>query len=396
MYVANQGSSNVTVIDAATNSVVDSIAGGPAPSGLAYDMSTGFLFITEDLMNGTVRVVNTSDFSLVTTLVAGVEPLEAAFDSSNGNVYVTNSNLRNVTVINGSTAKVVNSLPAGPAPWGVVADNSNRCVYVTNIQASTVSVIGEELAVSVNSSARVTDVGLNVSFGARASGGLPPLVYSYAWTFGDGGTIGVTGNATIHRFQGTASHTVMVIATGTDGFSVANSTTVIVNAKPVVSTPAGLVSATGGSVAMGVDSGQAVTLAALATLGTPPYTGYSWSGLPGECSSKSDAKISCEMTTPGNLSIDLTVTDSARSDLGAEWIAGIPGLPGANRICDGQRVSHQARCLGSVHSHWPGRLGFLPIRVGLWRHRESDRRFGNPRVLWGWDLRDRRLDKRHA
>ena len=113
VYVANQGSSNVTVIDAATNSVVDSIAGGPAPSGLAYDMSTGFLFITEDLMNGTVRVVNTSDFSLVTTLVAGVEPLEAAFDSSNGNVYVTNSNLRNVTVINGSTAKVVNSLPAG-------------------------------------------------------------------------------------------------------------------------------------------------------------------------------------------------------------------------------------------------------------------------------------------
>ena len=135
VYVANQGSSNVTVIHAATNSVVDSIAGGPAPSGLAYDMSTGFLFITEDLMNGTVRVVNTSDFSLVTTLVAGVEPLEAAFDSSNGNVYVTNSNLRNVTVINGSTAKVVNSLPAGPAPWGVVADNSNRCVYVTNIQA---------------------------------------------------------------------------------------------------------------------------------------------------------------------------------------------------------------------------------------------------------------------
>ena len=109
---------------------------------------------------------------------------------------------------------------------------------MTNIQASTVSVIGEELAVSVNSSARVTDVGLNVSFGARASGGLPPLVYSYAWTFGDGGTIGVTGNATIHRFQGTASHTVMVIATGTDGFSVANSTTVIVNARPVVSTPA--------------------------------------------------------------------------------------------------------------------------------------------------------------
>src|SRR3989442_1399481 len=134
VYVANQGSSNVSVISGTT--VVATVPVGFLAHGVAYDGGNGYVYVTDQASN-TVSVVNGT--TVVTTVPIANGPAGVAYDSGNGYVYVANSYSNNVSVINGT--KVVATVPVGNYPDGVAYDSGNGYVYVANTGSNTVSVI---------------------------------------------------------------------------------------------------------------------------------------------------------------------------------------------------------------------------------------------------------------
>src|SRR5438552_3250841 len=134
VYVANQYSNNVSVINGTT--VVASVAVGTLPVGVAYDSGNGYVYVANYNSN-TVSVI--SGTIVVTTIPVGSLPIGVAYDDGNGYVYVANSGSNDLSVINGAT--VVATVLVGNAPSGVAYDSGNGYIYVANNGANTVSVI---------------------------------------------------------------------------------------------------------------------------------------------------------------------------------------------------------------------------------------------------------------
>jgi YVTN family beta-propeller protein len=143
VYVVNSGNGsgagNLTVVNATNYGIVTNVTVGQGASAIAYDGAQGLLFITNAQAN-TVSVVSDTTNAVVQTLSVGTSPTGVAYDSHNGYVYVANAGTRtsssNVTVINGATDSVVGTVSVGVQPNGVAFDASNDFVYVTNVGIS--------------------------------------------------------------------------------------------------------------------------------------------------------------------------------------------------------------------------------------------------------------------
>ncbi|MEM4058114.1 MAG: YncE family protein, partial [Thermoplasmata archaeon] len=116
VYVTNSNSSDVSVINGATNTVIQTIPVGHVPYGVAFDSSNGYVYVT-NMDSNNVSVINGATNTVIQTIPVGSEPYGVAFDSSNGYVYVTNLGSNNVSVINGATNTVIQTIPVGSEPY---------------------------------------------------------------------------------------------------------------------------------------------------------------------------------------------------------------------------------------------------------------------------------------
>ena len=136
----------------------------------------------------------------------------------------------------------------------------------------------------------------NVILTGTAAGGLPP--YTYAWTFGDGGTDTLQNPS--HSYLAVGNYTATVTVTdslghsgsGTVGVSVTAPLTVTVQGLPATSGPAPLT----------------VNVSSTVTGGTPPYT-YDWNFADGSQHSLSPSDQHT-WAAPGAYNVVLTVQDS--------------------------------------------------------------------------------------
>ncbi len=143
IYVANSGSNNVTVINGATNTVVGTpVPVGSHPVGVAVNPSTNRIYVANSHDNN-VSVIDGGSNSVVGTPVpVGSWPEGVAVNPSTNRIYVSNDNSNNLTVIDGATNTVVGTpVPVGSWPEGVAVNPSTNRIYVANYGSNSVSVI---------------------------------------------------------------------------------------------------------------------------------------------------------------------------------------------------------------------------------------------------------------
>jgi YVTN family beta-propeller protein len=102
VYIANEGSSTVSVINATTHQVAGNpITGESRPNSLAYNSNNGRMYVVNyaDGIHGTVSVIDTLTNTLVDTISVGSFPQGIAYDSDNGEMYVSNFDSGTVSVI---------------------------------------------------------------------------------------------------------------------------------------------------------------------------------------------------------------------------------------------------------------------------------------------------------
>jgi YVTN family beta-propeller protein len=117
--VSNTNDGTVSVIDALSLSVIETITVGTSPTGIAFspDGSTAYVANNGD---GTVSVIDTASWS-VTTIPAGGTPGMLAVSPDGGELWVPGDANGAVTVIDTSSLSIVATIASMPGPPMVVA-----------------------------------------------------------------------------------------------------------------------------------------------------------------------------------------------------------------------------------------------------------------------------------
>lgn len=155
VYVANNFTNNVLVIDGSNNSILVNIPVGSNPLGIAVNKATNRIYVTSGNLNN-VSVIDGSTNRVTATIDLGVhnvvgpygiavnERTNTIYAASLGNPYVPIGNVPipgTVSIIDGSTDTFKRNLGAGTSPVGVAVHEGTNRIYVSNFGSNDVYVI---------------------------------------------------------------------------------------------------------------------------------------------------------------------------------------------------------------------------------------------------------------
>lgn len=140
LYVANEGSANVTVIDGATNAVRKTVPTGSSPTALVWNPVNNRVYCANWNANS-VSVIDANSDSVRRTLATGLRPAAVCWNRAANKVYVPCAGSNQVTIIAGSGDSILTTIPVSTGPCFAVADTIANEVYVASQSAHRVSVI---------------------------------------------------------------------------------------------------------------------------------------------------------------------------------------------------------------------------------------------------------------
>jgi len=146
LYVENTGLglvSMISVINTVTNTVVNISDDVDGPSyGMALSPDGNKLYVASISGNQqTVVVFDAKTMGEISVMNLGISVAGIALSPDGQLLYLTGVNSGLVTVVNTTNNTVVNQITVGQLPWAAATNPNTGCVYVTNQGSNTVSVI---------------------------------------------------------------------------------------------------------------------------------------------------------------------------------------------------------------------------------------------------------------
>src|SRR5262245_13780287 len=157
VYVSNEGSGDMTVIDPAKDKAVSTIQLGKRPRGI--HASGGLIYVAlsgspaappgvdestlppPDKSADGIGVVDPAQQKVVRRLFGGSDPEQFALSSDRKLMYIANEDAAGVSIINLTDGEVLQTLATGEEPEGVSLSPDGKFVYVTSENDGTVAII---------------------------------------------------------------------------------------------------------------------------------------------------------------------------------------------------------------------------------------------------------------
>jgi YVTN family beta-propeller protein len=159
VYVTNERSGDLTVIDGARQEVVATVPLGKRPRGIhaSPDGQTIYVALSGSPIAGpgvdentlppadksadAIGVFDVRENKLRKLIHAGSDPEEFDLSLDGMLLYCSNEDVGLTSVVDIATGKVIAEIPVGPEPEGVTASPDGKLVFVTSEQGGTVAVI---------------------------------------------------------------------------------------------------------------------------------------------------------------------------------------------------------------------------------------------------------------
>jgi YVTN family beta-propeller protein len=151
IWVANEEANSLTVINAATNTVITTLSGieGPHNVQISPDGQAAWAVSGHQRL---VIAVDVQSLELRGWAPVGSSPAHVVVSPDGATAYVTNSGDNTVTAIDTATFAIRTTIPVGDFPHGLRVSNDGRLIAVANMRGGSVSLID---AVSLTVSATV-------------------------------------------------------------------------------------------------------------------------------------------------------------------------------------------------------------------------------------------------
>lgn len=144
VYVTNERSNDVTVIDAATFAVVGTVdAKNHSTHDLALTRDGKWLFAT-NLASSRLSVIDTSSLETVASVFTGARCHVVTLTNDNRHAWVANIGEDSISIVDVASFRILGTVPAGKGPTGLTFSRDGRFAYVSNQGDRTVSVIDTE------------------------------------------------------------------------------------------------------------------------------------------------------------------------------------------------------------------------------------------------------------
>jgi YVTN family beta-propeller protein len=162
VYVTNEASGDVTLIDAATDRVLATIPVGKRPRGIQVSPDGKSVFVAlsgspfagpsvakenlalADKKADGIGVIDALENKLIGIFPAGSDPEQFVVSRDGTRLYVANEDASLASVVDVASRKVIQAIPVGEKPEGVALSPDGKFVYVTAETSQTVTVIETE------------------------------------------------------------------------------------------------------------------------------------------------------------------------------------------------------------------------------------------------------------
>lgn len=141
VYVANESSNSVTVIDARTFEVLATI---DAKNHATHDLALtrdGRLLLATNLASGRLSIIDTTAMETVGSLYTGGRAHVVAFTNDDRQAWVANIAEDNVSIVDVGTRRILGTISTGKGPTGLAFSRDGRFAYVSNQGDKTVAVV---------------------------------------------------------------------------------------------------------------------------------------------------------------------------------------------------------------------------------------------------------------
>src|SRR5262245_17478499 len=207
LFVTNEMSGDLTVIDVGTRRVVNTIPLGKRPRGIRVSPDKTTLYIAlsgspmappgvdesklppPDRTADGIGVVDIRNGRLQRVIQAGTDPEQVAVSPDGRWLFVTNEDGAQTTVIEASDGHVVANIPVGAEPEGVDLRPDGKVLYVTSEQNGEISVIDAQSPKLITS--------FKVGPRPRSTGFLPDS--SRAYISSENGSAVIVADAMAHQ-----------------------------------------------------------------------------------------------------------------------------------------------------------------------------------------------------
>ena len=137
IYVANQNSNNVTVINGATYNT-NTVLTGSAPDAVAVNTVTDKIYVANGNSNSVTVIDGATNGT--TTVAVGDYPVAIVVNAATNKIYVANYNSSDVTVIDGATNRTATA-GAGRNPLAIAVNSATNKIYTANCGSNDVAII---------------------------------------------------------------------------------------------------------------------------------------------------------------------------------------------------------------------------------------------------------------
>jgi YVTN family beta-propeller protein len=139
-YVSNYNDGTVSVIDGKTNKVITAISVGNGPNAISVNPATNIAYVS-NYVDGTVSVIDDKTNTVLSNITVGTNPTAVSVNPATNIAYVVNYNDNTISILDGKTNSVVKTISVGTNPTAVSVNPATNIAYVANSGSSTVSVI---------------------------------------------------------------------------------------------------------------------------------------------------------------------------------------------------------------------------------------------------------------
>lgn len=141
IYVANESSNDISVIDANTFQPVTTI---PAKNHSTHDLAVtrdGRRLFATNLASGRVSVIDTQRQETIASIYTGERSHVVALTNDNTQVWVANIGENTVSIVDTVTFRILGTIPVGKGPTGLTFSHDGKFAFVSSQGEKTIGVI---------------------------------------------------------------------------------------------------------------------------------------------------------------------------------------------------------------------------------------------------------------